>query len=290
MDFKKKLNKLILSGLVLGMLSCSNVANAEMNVLDAMDSLISNPSISREYYYNDSMNMPNKQSLSSDDVYKEGMNLLLNRDYIEAFMTLKSAADMGNPVAAYQVAWMYNNGDGISSNPNKCFEYFQKSAYGGYPLGEHYYAIYLLGVDPEYKINKVSSYRNTYEGLKWLTKAAQHGVLESYYIFGFLFERGWANLPKDYDKALQFWNILRMSNTGIGYALYGNLYLQETLLFKRDFKKAANWYEKAIENGYSTAEVLNNISYCYMMLGDEYRKSYYEGMLPKSTYGFVMMY
>ena len=147
MDFKKKLNKLILSGLVLGMLSCSNVANAEMNVLDAMDSLISNPSISREYYYNDSMNMPNRQSLSSDDVYKEGMNLLLNRDYIEAFMTLKSAADMGNPVAAYQVAWMYNNGDGISSNPNKCFEYFQKSAYGGYPLGEHYYAIYLLGID-----------------------------------------------------------------------------------------------------------------------------------------------
>src|SRR5258705_184692 len=53
------------------------------------------------------------------------------------FAQVRALAQSGNLEAQYHIGMMYNNGMGVSQDPNKAFEWFSKAATGGDPLAAY---------------------------------------------------------------------------------------------------------------------------------------------------------
>lgn len=61
------------------------------------------------------------------------------------FIEVEKLAQQGNPEAQYHLGMMYNNGQGVSEDPQKAFEWFSKAADSGDPLAAYKMGCYFAG-------------------------------------------------------------------------------------------------------------------------------------------------
>ncbi len=98
-------------------------------------------------------------------LYKEGLGL--TKDIKEALKWYTQAANQGLPEAQYRIGHMYYLGDGVISSRSAAIKWFHKSADQGYAAAE-----YLLGYFYECGIGVPKSNK---QAKKWYELAAKHG-------------------------------------------------------------------------------------------------------------------
>lgn len=69
-----------------------------------------------------------------------------NGNYMTAFQKLLPLAEQGNPIAQFNIGFMYSKGQGVVQNDSKAAFWFQKSASQGFPQAQ-----FAIGLIYEYK-------------------------------------------------------------------------------------------------------------------------------------------
>ena len=103
--------------------------------------------------------------LDLGNLYKEGLGL--TKDVKEALKWYTQAANQGLPEAQYRIGHMYFLGDGVTSSRSEAIKWIHKSADQGYAAAE-----YLLGYFYECGIGVPKSNK---QAKKWYELAAKHG-------------------------------------------------------------------------------------------------------------------
>ena len=66
----------------------------------------------------------------------------------DLFQKLSALAEKGSAAAQYNLGMLYNNGIGTAQDTHRAFEWFEKSAAGGDPLGSYKVGCYYAGQFP----------------------------------------------------------------------------------------------------------------------------------------------
>ena len=119
-------------------------------------------------------------------------------DYVwqEKFKSQLPAAKSGDAKAQYDVAAMYEKGNGVARNEEKAFEWYLKSAEQGndkaaYKVG----FMYLRGKGVKSNYNQAH---------KWLSNAAEQNNVRAYYYLGTMYEKG-NGVPKNLQTAVNWY-------------------------------------------------------------------------------------
>jgi len=132
---------------------------------------------------------------SPEEVYEKGMELFAAQDYLEALHCFEKAADKGNPDAAFAIAYMYYEGEGLAKDWRQAIVWFEKAAkLGDAAAANNIGCIYYEGEDGLKDYEKAA---------EWFLIAAEQG---SAYAMGNLAEC-YANgegLDRDYEQAV-YW-------------------------------------------------------------------------------------
>ncbi len=150
------------------------------------------------------------------------------------FEEMLKLATEGQPEAEYHVGMFFNNGIGTPADPAAAFEWFEKAAAGGDPLGSYklgcYYAGQFPGVvelDPDkalkyklvaaeqgYDLAQLDVGRHLHddkaypEAIRWWTDAAKQGEPSSLYHLSALYAQG-TIVPADLVASFRYLSALR---------------------------------------------------------------------------------
>ena len=128
--------------------------------------------------------------------FQLGLARLEAGDESEAVRLMRLSAAQGQPAAQYRLAKMYEAGLGVEVNTRTAKSLLLKAAKAGNRLAMHdlghYYA---TGADGEAE--------DLVKAAGWFTQAAEHGVVDSQYNLGILYQGG-SSIPKDLESAW-FW-------------------------------------------------------------------------------------
>lgn len=183
------------------------------------------------------------------DCYYNGEGTLI--DYVEAAKWYKEAADHNRiGRSAYNLAFMYKDGEGVEKNEDKAMKYLIIAAEENFVQAQRIVSQeYIVGryVKQDYELARM-----------WMEKAAKQGdaqaqvILGQYYISGFGF---------DNDKKSFEW-FMKAAEQGYAEAerIIGGCYLNN-LYVDTDLKKANYWYTKAVKHGDAKAEYELGVSY-----------------------------
>jgi uncharacterized protein len=114
------------------------------------------------------------------------------RDYREAMVWFKKAADRGYAPSQAAICAMYIAGEGVPEDFEEGISWCKKSADQGYAAAQR-----VLGVG---YLNGQGVPRDLDKAVAWLRKAAEQGDAESQFRVGNLYRRG-EGLPQDSDQA-----------------------------------------------------------------------------------------
>jgi TPR repeat protein len=166
-------------------------------------------------------------------------------NYVAALVEFQSLADQGDAVAQYNLAVMYEYGQGVPQAYALAAMWYWRSAEQGTDLAQ-----YNLGVLYE-KGHGVP--RDFIKSVEWYTRAAQQGLDLAQYNLGVMYEKG-RGVPRDlataiewYRKAARQGDADAQNNLGDMY-YFGNGVPQNYLL-------AHMWYNLASANGHEPAAI-----------------------------------
>ncbi|GEM_PF-1159784 len=154
------------------------------------------------------------------------------------FEDLLKIARQGNPEAQYHVGMMFNNGLGVAKDSKKAFEWFDKSAKSGDPLGSYKLGCYFAGqfnvvpIDP----NKALRYKlvaaqagyvlaqidvggmyfekhKFHEAIHWWELAAKQGAIDALYNLSNVYKAGKV-VPKDNVRAFAYFKLAKLLSEG----------------------------------------------------------------------------
>lgn len=154
-------------------------------------------------------------------------------------------AKAGNADAQYNLAVMYQLGDGGAKDPAKAVEWYEKAAAQGQALAQFQMGLrYLLGQGVP---------KDEAKGLGFIQQAAEKSVHEAQHLLGTLYANGEGGLPKNSIKAFSW---LQKA------AAQGNAAAQLTLGVKyatgegvrRDLVRAYAWFSIAVAQGNDNAK------------------------------------
>jgi TPR repeat protein len=139
----------------------------------------------------------------------------------------------------FNLGAMYENGEGVTKDAAKAFEWYQKAAEKGYAkaqvnLGEMYLNGRGVGQDEA-------------KAFEWFKKAAVQGNADAQFNLGWMYSNGWG-IDLDDDKAFEWYQkAAKKGNAEAQYNL-GVMYSDGRGVTK-DAAKAFEWYQKAAEKG-----------------------------------------
>ena len=102
----------------------------------------------------------NLKAVNSKIKYKEN-------NHKETTLKLKLLADKGHPESQNQLGWIYDQGQGVISNPQKAVEYYLKSANQGFKKAQ-------INIGVMYEIGRGVP-QDFEEANKWYLKAEKQG-------------------------------------------------------------------------------------------------------------------
>lgn len=158
------------------------------------------------------------------------------KDYPQALLWYKKAADMGSATADLQMAFHYRVGWGVPANDKVGFYWYKKAA----EKGDGYIAV-------------ANSYRDG-EGVKkdykqaeyWYKKEAERGSVTAYYLLGVIYGKKYL---ADHMKAVHWFKKAFEGGNGPNayYLPSAAYYLAGEYLENGDVEHAKQWYEKTTQ-------------------------------------------
>ncbi|MBR4676871.1 MAG: sel1 repeat family protein [Bacteroidales bacterium] len=193
----------------------------------------------------------------------DSINDLLEKQKVEYFLSLKERAEKNDKEAFYELALLYEYGDGTDQDYERAFNWYQKAANlnninAWVKMGDCYY--YGNGADQNYKT-----------AFTWYQKAANKKNVEAYCRMGKCFEFG-TGAAQNIKTASQWYQKAVDTDSIIGKLAYENFIKREDYKKSIPYKNAGNEalfaqnYQKAVEN-YLTAESLSGDSEVQYRLG-----------------------
>lgn len=175
--------------------------------------------------------------LSPDDLMRQAWNFYNEQRYDDAFRTVIEAKEKGSLFAYYLLALLYQEGKGVSRNPQTAYSIFFEGAQKGEINCQYQVYLYLLsGVDVQ---------RNLDAAFKWLCIAAENQHPLAMLDYGkFLCGEGVA----EYDKAFEYINKSANADVEEAKAWIGYCY-EMGYGVPKDIQKAKNIYRQEMANG-----------------------------------------
>jgi len=176
---------------------------------------------------------PTPESVSIDEAIRQARAASKAQNAPEAFRWYRSAAERGNVDAQIQVAYMYQQGDGVPKDGAQALEWYRKaaeqgSARAGRYIGEAFHFGY--GIP-----------KNLEEAVRWYKWAAEEGDIQAYESLGYYYKE-----TGNYSEAISYYRKAAAQLASAQVEL-GEMY-EKGLGVPRSLNKAAYWYRLAANN------------------------------------------
>ena len=218
--------------------------------------------------------------ISVDELIKLAFQHKSSQDFNKAFECFQLAANMGNPVAQYELGNFYVEGNCVEGNEelstywyNKSFEGLKRSVDNGdiNAMSMYYYGnCYYCGIGVEcndkeafkwylkaakenfvvacHKVGDCYDFgfgvrENKKEAFKWYLKAAEQGDAKSQYEVGWCYQTG-VGVKNNEDSAIYWFKLAAQQDYARAYIHLAELYEE-----KGDFIQSLRWYEIAADSG-----------------------------------------
>jgi G3E family GTPase/TPR repeat protein len=166
------------------------------------------------------------------------------KDLKLAFEFFKSAAELGNPMAQYNLASYYENGQGVVKDMKKAFSWYCKAADQGDAEAQHNVGLcYENGHGVEKDVNKAFEF---YELAANQGDVMAQASLADLYMCGNGVEKDIKRAMEWFQKAAEQGDAMAQSSLAILYENGDGV--------EKDMKKAFEWYAKAAEQGNPVAQ------------------------------------
>ncbi len=139
----------------------------------------------------------NDQRSGLDMDLSSGIAAFEAKHFSRATALLSPLADAGDPEAQYRMAIMAQNGLGMHDNALLAYKYMRAAAEAGHALAQH-------GLGFMYMEGECVG-QDGAKAAEWFTKAAEQGLVGSMTTLAMLYEQGKAGLPKDPEKAREWY-------------------------------------------------------------------------------------
>jgi uncharacterized protein len=134
----------------------------------------------------------------------------MNRgDYPAALKILRPAAERGDAEAQTNLGWMYEQGSGVTKDPNEAMKWYRLAAEHGsaraqYNLGVMYY-------------EGRGAAASLPEALKWYRMAAANGDANAQYNLGFMYTNG-VGVSRDLSRGHMWWDLASARGAAAAWA------------------------------------------------------------------------
>ncbi|SEK97968.1 SEL1-like repeat protein [Ruminococcus albus] len=187
-----------------------------------------------------------------------------------------------DPEEYCNIANCYYDGNGVSENYDKMYEYYKKAADMGYAEAEAYVGMcYLSG-------NGVSE--SDFEAMNWFKKSAERGCGLGYYGMADCYLNGYG-VEKDENEALKWYS--KAHDQGVVRAAKD---IAEMYDNQENYREAIKWYEKYLNHGNKVTDEFQDevtkyvIGECYFKIGEQYRNSNSEDRLINALENYKIAY
>jgi TPR repeat protein len=179
--------------------------------------------------------------------FARALNTYNAQNYTLALELWLPLAQKGDTAAQYDVALMYQQGQGTGKDEAKAFEWFLSSAKQGDQLsmaqvGESY----LLGRGV--KKNGQEAAKWLQAALRWIRQAAEADYSDGQVMLGYMYENGLGVGP-DLAKAVELYRKAAEQKNPVGQYNLGVMYANG-IGVKNNEAEAAGWYRSSAANGY----------------------------------------
>jgi len=164
----------------------------------------------------------------------------INDDYQHAFNNYQQAADMGDPIAEYDLALIYEKGKNQAVDIDKAQTFYQQAA-----QQKVVKAMVSLG-------NIYVQEHNIKQALTWLNLAADRHDPDAIYQLGWLSEKGLSPHASITD-ALNYYQVAAQQGQGMAILALARLY-QSGSGVTRDLSKSAEYYSRLAQQNYPEAQ------------------------------------
>eukprot|EP01080_Neovahlkampfia_damariscottae_P002246 gene2246-2420_t len=181
--------------------------------------------------------------------YDEGKGI--EQNFEKAFYWYKRSAESGDFRAQCNLGNCYNNGQGVLADPKQAFFWFKKSAEQDYSTGQCNLALcYESGIGTEQDYSKAAY---------WYHKASDQGNSNGQFYLGLFFYQG-IGIEKNFEQAAIFFKKSATKGNPSGQYHYGNCFLNGNGV-EKDYEQAVYWFQKAAEKNDENAEF--GLGLCY---------------------------
>lgn len=164
----------------------------------------------------------------------------INDDYQHAFNNYQQAADMGDPIAQYDLALIYEKGKNQAVDIDKAQTFYQQAA-----QQKVVKAMVSLG-------SIYAQEHNIKQALTWLNLAAERNDPDAIYQLGWLSEKGLTPHASITD-ALNYYQVAALQGQGMAILALARLY-QSGSAVTRDLSKSAEYYSQLAQQNYPEAQ------------------------------------
>ena len=184
-------------------------------------------------------------------MYENGEGV--EKDVFKAVKWYRKAAERGNTYAQFNLGLAYIQRKAVKQDEVEAVKWFYKAADQGYAAAQ-----YNLGV--MYRDGRGVT-ENESEAVKWYRKAAEQGHAVAQYNLGDMYYNG-LGVAQDHKKAVEWYKKAAEQGHAGSQHMLGIMYAQGDGV-EQDYKKAVEWYRKAAEQGFMYAQY--NIGVCYLL-------------------------
>ena len=185
-----------------------------------------------------------RAKISQEDAYELAEIAYDSGEYQKAFREFSVLANEGNEEAQNFIAYMYENGEGVSKSQKLALYWYRKAALQGFSVAQ-------CNLGYLYEKGQGTA-KDFSQAVNWYRKAANQGLSRCQNNLGLMYDLG-NGVVKDHQEAFRWY--LKAANQGNKYAQYnlGLLYEYGNGV-SQNFKLALTWYQKASDQGLTGAK------------------------------------
>lgn len=167
-------------------------------------------------------------------------------DPIKGLGYIVNAATLGYPEAQHDMGKMHESGRYLPKDPVEAFSWYLKSAYNGY-----FMSIYRVG---EMYRDGIGVEKSGLNAISWFKKAGNIGYSIAWYTIANIYENGCAEVERNMDKALEYYEISEKRGYAVAPFHIGELHMAGVLL-EKNVDKALEYYWRSSNKGYCPARL-----------------------------------
>lgn len=185
-----------------------------------------------------------------NELYTSGYNFDRQKNYKEAVMWYRKAAEQGHAQAQVNLGTLYSKGLGVRRDYTEAVKWYREAAEQEHAQAQSNLGVMYSegqGVEQDYK-----------EAVKWCRKAAEQGHAQAQTNLCITYSQG-IGVEQDFNEAAKWCHKAAEQGNGQAQAILGIMYSQGQGV-EQDFSEAVKWYRKAAEQGIDYAkEVLKRL-------------------------------